>query len=65
MRPLKKPMLKFLSVRMNPTDFKAFSRKAVDYQLAPSTLVRELVNAFVEDRMTITPPSNRKDIYVK
>jgi hypothetical protein len=59
-----KQMTKFLTVRLTPTDHKAFHRKADRYG-KPSDLLREIVQAFTEDRLVIHPPVNPKEsLYV-
>lgn len=55
-----KPKSKFLSVRLTPADHRAFFKKSERYG-NPSDLLREIVQAFLEDRLTITPPTNRKE----
>lgn len=61
----RKPLQKFLTVRITPTQHKAFSVKAERYG-GVSEVVRELVTAFVEDRVTVIPPSNprKESLYV-
>ena len=55
---------KFLSVRLTPQDHRTFFRKSKKYG-KPSDLLRELVQAFNEDRLTVLPPVNTKEsLYV-
>lgn len=55
---------KFLSVRLTPQDHRTFFRKSKRYG-KPSDLLRELVQAFNEDRLTVLPPVNTKEsLYV-
>ena len=55
---------KFLSVRLTPHDHRTFFRKSKKYG-KPSDLLRELVQAFNEDRLTVLPPVNPKEsLYV-
>lgn len=55
---------KFLSVRLTPQDHRTFFRKSKRYG-KPSDLLRELVQAFNEDRLAIQPPVNPKEsLYV-
>lgn len=55
---------KFLSVRLTPQDQRTFLRKSKKYG-KPSDLLRELVQAFNEDRLTVLPPVNPKEsLYV-
>lgn len=55
---------KFLSVRLTPHDHRTFFRKSKKYG-KPSDLLRELVQAFNEDRLTVLPPVNTKEsLYV-
>jgi hypothetical protein len=60
----RKLLTAFLSVRLTPERHTAFYRKADQYG-RPSDLLRELVEAFIDDRLTIKPPSTvKKDLYV-
>ena len=55
---------KFLSVRLTPHDHRTFFCKSKKYG-KPSDLLRELVQAFNEDRLAIQPPVNPKEsLYV-
>ena len=55
---------KFLSVRLTPQDHRTFFRKSKRYG-KPSDLLRELVQAFNDDRLTVRPPVNTKEsLYV-
>lgn len=55
---------KFLSVRVTSQDHRTFFRKSKKYG-KPSDLLRELVQAFNEDRLTVLPPVNPKEsLYV-
>lgn len=51
---------RFLSVRMPLTVHKAFCDKARRYG-SVSEVLRELIQAFVEDRLVVKPPVNRKE----
>lgn len=51
---------KFLSLRVTPRTHKAFITKAKQFG-GTSEVLDELVTAFLEDRLTITPPTNRKE----
>lgn len=54
----------YLTVRVTSRVRTAFQRKAERYG-KPSDVMRELVEAFLEDRLTIVPPVNRKEsLYV-
>ena len=57
-----KPLSKFMSVRLTPSDHTAFSRKAQKFG-RPSDVLRELIQAFVQERLTIKPPvvTSKKD----
>lgn len=55
---------KFLNVRLTPQDHRTFFRKSKRYG-KPSDLLREMVQAFNEDRLTLVPPVNPKEsLYV-
>jgi hypothetical protein len=59
-----KPLSKFLTVRLTPSDHKAFHRKADKYG-KPSDVLREIVQAFNSDRLVIQPPVIEKEsLYV-
>jgi len=59
-----KPLTKFLTVRLTPSDHKAFHRKADRYG-KPSDVLREIVQAFNSDRLVIQPPVIEKEsLYV-
>ena len=49
-----------LTVRVPARVRIAFIDKAKRFD-QPSTVLRELVEAFIEDRLTIKPPANRKE----
>jgi hypothetical protein len=57
-----KPKTKFLTVRLEPPAHKAFHRKAPEYG-GVSEVLRELIAAFIEDRVIVTPNPERKTIY--
>lgn len=57
---MQKPKNKFLSTRVTADEHKAFGRKAQKHG-QPSEILRELVKAFIDDRMTIKPPVNSKE----
>lgn len=52
-----------LVVRLTPNASRAFVRKCSGYG-TPSQVVRELIDAFCEDRLTIDSPTTRKSLYV-
>ena len=54
-----KPLTKFMSVRLTPADHTAFSRKAYRYG-KPSDILRELIQAFIQERLIIKPPVTSK-----
>ena len=59
-----KPKSVFLTVRVPPGTRTKFHAKAKRYG-SPSDVIRELIEAFLEDRLTINPPVNRKEsLYV-
>lgn len=54
----------FLTVRVTGNTRIKFHAVASKYG-QPSDVLRELIEAFIEDRLTITPPVNRKEsLYV-
>jgi hypothetical protein len=56
-----KPKSKFLSVRLTPADHRAFFKKSERYG-NPSDLLREIVQAFIEDRLVVNPPATPKKV---
>lgn len=59
-----KPKSAFLTVRVSPSTRAKFHAKAQKYGL-PSDVHREIIEAFLEDRLSIVPPVNRKEsLYV-
>jgi hypothetical protein len=52
----------FLTVRMTDLERTQFLLKASEYG-RPSTILREIIQAFIEDRLSISKPVNRKEIY--
>lgn len=54
----------YLTVRVSQQIRQKFQRKAERYG-QPSNVMRELIEAFIDDRLTIIPPVNRKEsLYV-
>ena len=54
----------FLSVRVTPELNQAFHDKAQKYG-SGSEVLREIIQAFIDDRLAIKPPVNRKEsLYV-
>jgi hypothetical protein len=54
-----KTMSSHLTVRISAADHKEFHKKARKYG-KPSELLREIVQAFIQDRLVVQPPVNRK-----
>lgn len=52
----------FLTIRLTPQERKAFGVKADSYG-GPTYVVRELVEAFIEGRLTIKPNPNKRSLY--
>ncbi|CAB4140522.1 hypothetical protein UFOVP669_41 [uncultured Caudovirales phage] len=61
--PSKPNKSRFLSVRVTPAEYKAFSAKARPYGTA-SNLLRELIDALIDDRVTVIPNPNRSIYHV-
>jgi hypothetical protein len=54
----------FLTVRVSGSTRTKFHAKAKKYG-QPSSVLREIIEAFLEDRLSIVPPVNRKEnLYV-
>ena len=59
-----KPKSKYLVIRVTPATHKAFHAKARTYGTV-SEVSREIVQAFIENRLTIQPPVTVKEsLYV-
>ena len=59
---LPKNFTAFLTVRINKETADAFRKRAKEYG-GTSQVIRELAEAFVDDRITIKPDPNRKSLY--
>jgi hypothetical protein len=55
-----KPKSKFLTIRVTPDDHKKFHIKVKKFG-QPSEVLREIIQAFIDDRLTIQPPVTRKE----
>ena len=53
---------KFLATRVTSQVHKKFHRKAKDYG-KPSDLLREIVEAFIEDRLTVIPSPTKRSLH--
>lgn len=54
-----------LYVRVTPEVKQAFSKRAEQFEpLTASDVLRELVVGFIEDRVTIIPPQDKKELYI-
>ena len=51
---------KFLTVRVSPDSHKKFHTKVRKYG-QPSDVLREIIEAFIDDRLVIQPPVTRKE----
>lgn len=59
-----KPKSAFLTVRVTGSTRTKFHARAQKYG-QPSDVLRELIEAFIDDRLSIVPPVNRKEsLYV-
>lgn len=54
---------KFLAIRVTPALKDGFINKAKKYG-DPSDIHRELIEAFVEDRLEVKQPENKETLYV-
>ncbi len=63
MANVKKPELgKFISVRVTPKFHTQFHRKVKAFG-PPSTVLREILLAFAEDRLVIQPSPTKRNLY--
>ena len=56
----RQPRGKFLTVRLTEEEYKAFGVKAKSYG-GITFVVREIVHAFLENRLIVKPPVNQKE----
>lgn len=65
MAPRENSKTKFLGTRVTENSHKLFNEKASRYGV-PSDVLRELIDAFIEDRLQIAPPvtSKKELLYV-
>ena len=61
---LPKNFTAFLTVRINKETADAFRKRAKEYG-GTSQVIRELAEAFVDDRLTVQPNPNRKSFFNK
>lgn len=62
---LTKPKSAFLTVRVTGSTRAKFHAKAAEYGQPTGYVLRELVEAFIEGRLVIHPPLNKKEsLYV-
>ena len=62
-KAVKKPELgKFISVRVTPKFHTQFHRKVKAFG-PPSTILREILSAFIEDRLVIQPNPSKRNLY--
>lgn len=59
----KKPMDRFLTIRVTQAFHKRFHSKAANFG-RPSDVLREIVEAFLEDRLVIQPGTKRNLYHV-
>ena len=60
---VKKPELgKFITVRVTPKLHTQFHRKVREFG-PPSTILREILLAFTEDRLVVQPSSTKRNLY--
>ena len=53
---------KFLTIRLTPQEHKAFTVKSKSYG-GPTFVLRELVSAFTDERVTVTPNPEKRSLY--
>ena len=53
---------KFLTIRLTPQEHKAFTVKTKVYG-GPTFVLRELVSAFTDERVTVTPNPEKRSLY--
>lgn len=56
------PLTRYVTIRLSQEDHKRFHDKARDYGNA-SQVLRELIEAFIDDRLTVMPNPNKKVLY--
>ena len=60
---MKKPITVHLCVRLKPKTKDAFKLQADRYHMTSSHLLRELVEAFCDNRIDIKPDPNKEFLY--
>ena len=61
-KPSPKPLGASISVRVSPTIKDAFDKKALKYGV-PSQVLREIISAFISDRLTIRADKTKESLY--
>jgi hypothetical protein len=56
-----KPKSEAIYVRVTPETKRAFADKAARFEGGGSEVLRGLVDAFIEDRLTVMPPTDKKE----
>ena len=59
---IKQTRSKFLTIRLTPQEHKAFSVKTKAYG-GPTFVLRELVTAFTDERVTVIPNPEKRSLY--
>jgi hypothetical protein len=61
-KPVKEAKAGFISMRATPEMYSAFQKNSSMYG-GVSSVLRELISAFLQDRLTIQRPQNHVDLY--
>lgn len=61
MPPKKLPKNRFITLRLDNKQYAAFTRKSLKYG-GNSAVLREFVNGFLDDRVTIKPDPNKETL---
>ena len=59
----REPKSAALYVRVTPETKLLFEARAAEFKMHSSDLMRELVMAFIEGRVTVSPPEHVKEFY--
>lgn len=58
-----KPKSAFITCRVTPKVRTKFYARVSQYELSPSDALREIIEAFIEDRLILIAPSKKGTIY--
>jgi hypothetical protein len=63
-KPMNDQLNTYLTLRVNKETHAAFAEKAGLFGMKPSTVHREIIEAFLDDRLVIKPNPRKESLYV-